>query len=104
MNATILRSDVLKQLDNGEPFTMEFVTADRKRGTGGELVEVKSWCKKTNGINEARPKQKTAGQLLGYRGTIKVVNVHNPFNKIAHPIGVHVLLIQTFNGKRVING
>lgn len=105
MNATILRSEVLKQMDSGEPFTMEFVKADRKRGTGGELVEVRNWVKKTNGINEARPLQKrSAGKLVGYRGRIKVVNIHNPFNKIAHPMGVHLLLMQTFNGKRIING
>jgi hypothetical protein len=105
MNATILRSEVLKQMDSGEPFTMEFIKADRKRGTGGELVEVRNWVKKTNGINEARPLQKrSAGKLVGYSGRIKVVNIHNPFNKIAHPMGVHLLLMQTFNGKRIING
>jgi hypothetical protein len=107
VNATILRSEVLKQLDTGEPFQMEFVTADRKRGTGGELIKVENWAKhKGNPPIERRPSSPLGGNQRGALkpATIKVVNIHNPFNRIAHPIAVHLLLILTFNGKRVLNG
>jgi hypothetical protein len=106
VNATILRSEVLKQLDTGEPFQMEFVTADRKRGTGGEVIKVENWAKhKGTAVNERKPGNPSP--LGGNRrgpNSIKVVNIHNPFNRIAHPIAVHLLLILTFNGKRVLNG
>jgi hypothetical protein len=104
VNATILRSEVLKQLDTGEPFQMEFVTADRKRGTGGELIKVENWAKhKGNAVQERLPGS-TQNPKPKTQNSIKVVNIHNPFNKIAHPIAVHLLLILTFNGKRVLNG
>ena len=42
---TILRSDVLKLIESGEPFSMEFVTADRRRDTDGRLINVENWVK-----------------------------------------------------------
>lgn len=110
MEATILRSDVMRQLDGGEPFTMEFVTADRKRGTGGELVKVVGW-EKICGIpaEEARPgktrRSFPSDPIRNPNHRInKTVNIFNPHSNRAHPISVHVRLIQTFNDKRVING
>jgi hypothetical protein len=47
MEATILRSEVLRQMDTGAAFTLQFITADRKRGTGGELIKVENWTKMT---------------------------------------------------------
>jgi hypothetical protein len=107
MDVTILRSEVLRILDGGEPFqSLDFVKADRKRGTGGELVQLRGWAKMCNGVHEARPRHPryNPGSRLGQRGAIKVVNVHNPQNAQHHPMGVHVLLMLSFNGKRIING
>lgn len=108
MEATVLRSEMLRQLDTGELFTMEFVTADRKRGTGGELVRLENW-QKINGVPavEGSTTQKRSAQPLGknpHHRLNKTVNLHNPHNKGVHPITVHIKLIQTFNGKRVTNG
>lgn len=83
---------------------MEFVTADRKRGTGGELIKVENWAKHKGTAVQERLPAKTANGKLKTANSIKVVNIHNPFNRIAHPIAVHLLLILTFNGKRVLNG
>jgi hypothetical protein len=77
--------DVIKAIESGEPFTLIFVTADRRRGTGGELITLENWCKKAPGT------------------TPKTVRLFNPDNAETHPITVHHKLIQFFNGKRVIN-
>ena len=106
---TVLRSDILKILDTGEPFDMEFVTADRRRGTGGKLITVKGWVKQKEQPVEDRPvgQHTPAKQRLvkdpAHRknGTI---NIKNPGNKHVHPHKVHVALILTLNGKKVING
>jgi hypothetical protein len=104
---TILRSEVLKLVDTGASFDMEFVTADRRRGTGGKLIELKAWQKKIGqpvedtipGQHIRRTKPKDPNHYK--HGTI---NVFNPANKAVHPHKVHVPLIQTFNGKKVVNG
>lgn len=111
MDATILRSDVLKILDNGEPFEMELVTADRKRGTGGDLIELRGWQKIVGDRQPAGNNSKFNIQnstLAPTRNpnhrTHKTINLHNPNNPRLHPITAHIRLIQFFNGKRVLNG
>lgn len=37
--------DALKQIDNGEPFSMLFCTADQRRNSGGELIDVQKCFK-----------------------------------------------------------
>jgi hypothetical protein len=105
---TIMRSEVVRQIESGEPFTMEFVKADRRRGIAGELVKVENWIKKPGQpVEDTIPgkytpkasKTKNPGHYT--HGTF---NVHNPGNKIQHIIKVHTVLIQTFNGKKVVNG
>jgi hypothetical protein len=107
---TILRSEVLKEVDSGEPFTMEFVTADRRRGTGGKWIRVENWVKKVGQPAENFPPGKIRRQSIQqpkkdpdhYRhGTF---NIENPGNKALHLHKVHTVLIQTFNGKKVVNG
>ena len=104
-----MRSEALKEADSGEPFDMIIVTADRRRGTGGDLIELKGWAKMSN---EKEARKITAG---GRRKALhmvrhpnhwenKTINVFNPNNRAVHPIKVHFRLIQFFNGKRVING
>lgn len=109
MEQTILRSEVLKLADTGEPFQMVFVTADRRRGTGGELIEVKDWVKMSARTpEESRPGQKRKKNPLMRKAPNhyehKTINIINPTNKKLHPHKVHIRLIQFFNHKRVING
>lgn len=102
MEATILRSDVLRQLDTGEPFTLAFVTADRKRGTGGQLITVKNWVKQeTAVVAERKPSEHKKGARSR---PSKTLVIYNPHNRLQHATSVHVRLLQIFNGKRIING
>lgn len=107
---TILRSEVMKLVDTGASFDMEFVTADRRRGTGGKLVDVKGWEKKVGqpvedtvpGKYIRRKADNIRKDPEHYRhGTF---NIFNPTNKALHLHKVHVPLILTFNSKRVVNG
>lgn len=104
----ILRSKALAAIDSGEPFTMEFVTADRKRGTGGQLIEVKGWQKIIGeAADEIRPggHRKKGDPLRNpNHRQHKTINIHNPANPRMHPISVHIRLMQVFNGQRILNG
>lgn len=105
MEATILRSQVIKTIDSGESFTMEFVTADRRRGTGGDLITVEGWCKKSSEtVRDVKPGHVPIKKSGTTRNTFKTVRIYNPVSTEAHPITVHYKLIQFFNGKRVTNG
>jgi hypothetical protein len=103
---TVLRSDVLSAAESGESLDLIFVTADRRRGTGGEIIEVKNWRKvdfdkpKTNGKSHT----KTITRKNPNHWENKTINIFNPNNRLQHPISVHFRLIQFFNGKRVVNG
>lgn len=109
MEQTILRSEVLKLMDGPEQFQMIFVTADRRRGTGGQLIEVKDWAK----MSADAPREMQAGKYRRKAMDIsrqpnhwahKTINIWNPNNKRVHPHKVHIRLIQFFNYKRVVNG
>ncbi len=100
----------MQHIDSGEPFTMEFVTADRRRGTGGELILVDNWVKMHGqAVEEARPgsmRRRKMEELLKNpdHTNNKTFNIYNSGNRLLNPIKVHYRLIQTFNGKRVTNG
>lgn len=108
---TILRSEILKLIDTRASFDMEFVTADRRRGTGGKLILVKAWQKRPGQpVEDTIPggnlKHSQADKRLKDPSHYKhgTINIFNPSNKAIHPHKVHVPLILTFNSKRVING
>ena len=110
MEGVILRSEAMKQAGNGEPFDMVIVACDRRRGTGGELIQVKGWVKMdTKPVDEKLPRS-SKSKLSRSRTKNpnhwenKTINIMNPNNTALHPIKVHFRLIQFFNGKRVING
>lgn len=94
-------------INNGQPFTLEFVTADESRGTGGKLIEVRNWMKLRNNM--------PVGTLPGYTKKFtpkkdsrnhenRVFRIFNPANKTVHPITVHYRLMQSINGKKILNG
>ena len=99
----------MKQIDEQDMFDLVFVTADRKRGTGGELVSVRNWQK----LNVNTPTEQVPGRI---RKTVtamkkdpnhwenKTINIFNPNNKLQHPVKVHYRLMQFFNGQRILNG
>jgi hypothetical protein len=108
MEKTILRSDVVKALASGEHFDMEFITCNRRKGTGGKLISVESWLK----ISASTPEETLPFESIRTSTTISkdphhdihgTVNIFNPENAGVHPVSVHYDLIQFFNGKRVIN-
>jgi hypothetical protein len=101
----IKRSDAVRLIFSGELFTAEFVTADEKRGTGGDLIEVRDWqlLRKTRIEEGPGSSDPVAGKMPNHDLHHTVV-IHNPANRSVHPITVHTKLIQVFNGKRVLNG
>jgi hypothetical protein len=114
MEQTILRSQVFQELQKNEPFDMVWITADRRRGTGGEIISAEGWMivsketmegeknrkrmNKRNALNTEKKDSKDPDHVTN--GT---VNVFNPANSGIHPHKVHYDLIQFFNGRRVIN-
>lgn len=106
MSYTILRHLVLEQIDNGQPFDLVFLTADRRRGTGGEIREVKGWAKVKFDPAETRlPGQFSKKRELlkdPAHSTHKTINIFNPANDRDHIIKLHWRLMVFFNGKRII--
>jgi hypothetical protein len=110
MELTILRMAAIELMESGEPFDLEFVTANRRKGTGGDLIEVKGWMKVSySGDTPAA----AASVAIVTKGTSierdphhrehGTVNIFNPEHPQLHPHKVHYDLIQFLNGKRVIN-
>lgn len=86
---------------------MVFITADRRRKTGGELVEVKGWVKlKRDDIRPASVNYKKAAVEKDSKNpkhrTNKTINIIDPMRPDSNPTKIHFRLIQFFNGKRVI--
>jgi hypothetical protein len=109
MDQSIMRSQVMREADSGEPFDMVLVSCDRKRGTGGELITVKGWQKMdSEAVAEKLPgaHRKAARHMVRNPNHWQhnTINIYNPNNRALHPVKVHFRLIQFFNGKRVING
>lgn len=108
---TILRSEALKKIDAGETFSLAFVTADRRRGTGGRYIIVDGWRRVQGTAAQLMPAQQTlttaaqparGGGKNPHHGTNKTFNIHNPRNPHAHIYKVHYRLFTRFNGKLVI--
>lgn len=94
-------------MDSGEPFSMTFVAADRRRGTGGDIVSVKNWVKvsKTpDGVVPASKKKRILSQIILAKNPNhyenKTRNIRN-LRKLKQIRKVHIRLIVLFNGKKV---
>lgn len=107
----IMRSQVMAEINSGRPFdSLQFVTADRKRGTGGKLIDCRKWMR----LRENLPlKDLPAFLKAKYERILKTRHagrntkhfvIFNPAQPVAHPITVHYWLMVSFNGKRIING
>jgi hypothetical protein len=100
----IKRSEAVRQIYSGECFDMQFITADLKRGTGGELIEVINWQILKKDDEPGAASGSTAGSRTPNNDEHQTITIHNPGNSRVHPISVHIKLIQFFNGKRILNG
>lgn len=93
MDELISVRDIVREMSKGDPFDMEFVTADEKRGTGGDVIRLK--------------------QAICIGGPSKKARIRNPHHDVNFTrniralegdriITVHPLLITKFNGKTKI--
>lgn len=97
-------SEALKEIYSGDMFEMEFVTADVKRGTGGELVHVVDWQLTGYNGKQKGTRQKAAGLKIPNHDGNETFVIHNPGNPKQDPITVHIKLIQTYKNKRILHG
>jgi hypothetical protein len=111
MVETIRRSEAMQFIESGRPFTLEFVTADVKRGTGGELIKVVNWQKvhgsKVDSKENAKGTSGATSDSTSHNPNHyqhKTFNIFNPANRQLHPHKVHFRLLISLNGKRIING
>ena len=103
----------MKEIDTGKAFQqLVFITADRKRGTGGKRVEVVNWVKIVNpDVNMKVPGRALSVQEksllknaeLGRTNGAIMFNIYNPNNPRQHITAVHYSLMTFFNGKRIID-
>lgn len=109
MEETILRSEAFKIIDRGELVNIDFVTADRRRGTGGKYISVKQWCK----VQQQTPDQNALPKDIhtpkkdlvkdpGHRLN-KTFNICNPRFPSLHIHKVHYRLFVRLNGKTVLS-
>lgn len=95
---------MLAELDSGQPFSMTFITADRRRGTGGEIIRVRNWakCQQQTATPELSILPTSTGQGKKpnhyFNKTRNIFNLREPRTTRK----VHIRLICEFNGKQVI--
>jgi hypothetical protein len=107
MEETVLRAQAMRTIDTGISFSIGFVMADRRRGTGGEYKELKNWRKFVGEPVDAgkpgSPRKKSELLIKDPNHNVnKTFNIYNPHDKSQHPITVHYRLFDRFNGKTVI--
>ena len=106
MEPTIMRHEALKIIDSGQSFDLVFITADRRRGTGGEVKRVVGWQKISDSEAPGRlPGQfakKTALVKDPRHGQHKTINIYNPNRPAEHPMKVHWRLMIYMNGKMIL--
>lgn len=109
-NGFIRLSEVLDQMDrlddSGRPksFDMKFVTADRKRNTGGEIIEIRNG-RKCVGKRNGKVIYDTRETVAEVRQSRSPNHWTNQTRNIILPNGairkVHIRLIIEFNGTKV---
>jgi hypothetical protein len=108
MVETIMRSQVMREINTGRPFDLSFVLADRRRGTGGKLVNVRGWKRIAENLPEEQLPPQIKGKFIRRKntrtGNTKLFVIFNPANRAVHPHTVHYWLMTSFNNKRIING
>jgi len=94
-------------MDSGDLFDLSFITADRRRGIGGDYKEVKGYRKvQRESIPDTKPgklhRPKRELKRDPNHGAHKTINIYDPGNPNIHIYKVHYRLFDRFNGKTVI--
>jgi hypothetical protein len=102
----IERWQAVQQINTGIACTVEYVEADRKRGTGGKLVKLVNWARLTKdvGANGVAGIYQATETFARQRNTLdnEIIMMYDPDNTMKHPKPVHYWLLCSFNGKRIV--
>lgn len=102
----IQRWEAVQLINSGVPVTVEFVEADRRRGTGGRLRKLVNWAILTKDIDTsglaAHVQRKQTWQRQKITLDNEIIMMYDPDNNMKHPIPVHYWLLCTINGKRIV--
>lgn len=106
MKGTILLTDMISAMGKGNPFDIEYVTADTRRGTGGKLVSHRhvvlsnKMGRSNTGIGLAEPrKSKNPNHSAHSTFNIYVPSEQNARERVKK---VHLRLVTRFNGMEVL--
>jgi hypothetical protein len=101
---SILFKDMITYMDSGQPFSLSFVTYDKKRKKGGEWINVKSAVKfmakpsKQKAIEAAQPEfTMVSRNPKHFENATRNIKLQNGSIR-----KVHIRLIRLFNNKKVI--
>lgn len=102
----IQRHEAVQAINKGTACIIEFVEADRRRGTGGKLRKLVNWARLTkdvdvDGLAGIYSSQQTWDRQKETLGN-EVIMMYDPDNTMKHPIPVHYWLLCSYNGKRII--
>ena len=97
-------------MDTGQPFNIVYVTADRRRGTGGDIENLKNWVK--HNASSGHPANSAKGKPLKSSIAAKLYecNPNNFQHKTRNILNLksrkiqklHLKLIVEYNGKNVL--
>lgn len=102
MEATITIKEMLEFMDSARPFDITYVTADRRKGTGGQLVSV-TRARKTGTM--AKDGQKLTASVIKAASRLPNHSEHFTRNIVLKDRTVkkiHPDLVTRFNGRKVI--
>jgi hypothetical protein len=105
--STISLADVIDEMDSGRQFDIEYVTADRKRGIGGELKAYSGVIKTHAVVTKVKSnirhceERATKHPNHSFNSTVNIYAPREPDSK-KRIKKVHLRLITRFNGKDVL--
>jgi len=102
MEGTITIKEMLEYMDSGRPFDLSYVTADRRRGTGGQLLSA-TRARKTG--TAARDGQKLTASVVSAAARNPQHAEHFTRNIVLRDRTVkkiHPDLVTKFNGRVVL--
>ena len=101
---TIDLTTVIDHIDSHMPFDIAYVTADKKRGTGGQIKQHKGWVKCDLSSQPEMVLRKNKIFMAEVRSPNhqdhKTKNIMNPVTREIRKL--HLRLICVFNNKRVV--
>lgn len=99
-NITI--KELLAVMESGQAFRMTYVQADRRRGTGGKMVDVKDAVLSQHAVPSGKKLTQAAIQKASKSPNHSEHFTRNIVLLNRDVVKVHILLITSFNGKRVL--